>query len=86
MFSERTTYSILDECNNKSSISLNKFDADVLQKTIQNVHYLVQKTYNYVYKHYPKLSRRKRGNLVRYFIYCKAAKKPLYHIMLDELL
>ena len=86
MSSDRTIYSITNELKTYSTISVFKLDADTLQETVENVHEFVQKTYDLVLKHYPKLSRKKRGNLVRYFLTQKAVNSPIYLKRLNQFL
>jgi hypothetical protein len=59
--SDRTVYSIRDEYGEKSSITLDKFTADTLQKYLPNVHEWVQKTYSRVAKKKSELGRRERA-------------------------
>ena len=86
MSNDRTIYTILDELKTNSTISLFKLDADVLQEISGNVHALVQKTYNKVTKAYPSLSRRKKGNLVRFLMSQKAINSPIYSERLNQYL
>ena len=86
MSSDRTIYSITNELKTYSTISVFKLDADALQETVENVHEFVQKTYDLVLKHYPKLSRKKRGNLVRYFLTQKAVNSPIYLKRINQFL
>ena len=86
MFNERTIYSAMEKDNTRTSITTNKFDADILQVTLENVHAFVQTTYDMVTDTYPQLSRRKRGDLVRILMSREAEKKPIYYIKLNQLL
>jgi len=66
---ERTIISIVDENDDKSTITLDKWTSDILHSHFNDVHKWVQKLYNsvcvYNEKNSLKLSRRERGNLVR---------------------
>lgn len=81
-----TTYSIINECNIRSSITIFKLDADVLQSAYEDVHRLVQDTYYCVLESYPRLSRRKRGYIVRLFLSKMAESCPIYQEMFNEYL
>lgn len=78
MTDNKTTYSIEDEFDEKTTITLPKLDADVLQKNISDVHAWVQNTYNKVTQHFPKTSRRNKGNIVRVLSAKEANKYPEY--------
>lgn len=86
MSNDRTIYSITDELKRNSTISLFKPVADFHQKISGNVHVLMQQTYNEVTKDYPNLSRRKRGDLVRYHLTKKATNNPIYLELLNQYL
>ena len=86
MSKDRTMYSIINELKTYSTISVFKLDADVLQETLENVHEFVQKKYDLVLKHYPNLSRKKRGNIVRFLITRKAINSPIYLNKLNQFL
>ena len=81
-----TSYQIYDETNARSSISIFKLDGDVLQCTFNNVHLLVQKTFDEVTVNNPSLSRRKRGNLVRSILSDIAKSSSLYMQKLNDFL
>ncbi len=82
--SDRTVYSILDEHGDKSSITLDKFVADTLQKYLPNVHEWVQKTYSRVAEKKPELGRREKGDLVRALALREAAQQLQSHGALDD--
>ena len=75
---EKTTHPILDENNNKSSITMGKEETDVLQESGENVPDLIQETYDNIVKQHPNLSRRKKGDIVRSLLYKKVQKMPLF--------
>ncbi|CAA0114052.1 Uncharacterised protein [Halioglobus japonicus] len=79
-----TIYPITDEYLSRSSISLFKLDADVLQYQCGNVHTLVQKTFDSVTANNPTLIRRKRGDLVRLQLSSEAKASPVYRQMLNR--
>ena len=79
---ERTVISIIDENNEKSTITLDKWTSDVLHENLDDVHAWIQKLYNAVCekntKRSQKLSRRERGNVVRQYANRKAMEfKPI---------
>jgi hypothetical protein len=82
--SDRTVYSIRDEYGEKSSITLDKFTADTLQKYLPNVHEWVQKTYSRVAKKKPELGRREKGDLVRALALREAAQQLQSHGEFDD--
>jgi hypothetical protein len=61
----KTSYQIIDEDGQKTTISLEKWVADVLQLELEDVHAKVQAAYNRVLEKHPELSRRLRGNYIR---------------------
>lgn len=61
----RTLYTIIDEVGQNSTITLDKFVADILQENLSDVHAWVQSTYNTVAKRKPHLGRWQKGDLVR---------------------
>jgi hypothetical protein len=65
MDDERTIYSIIDECKQPTTITLEKFVADVLQAKLPDVHAWVQAAYDRVADKKPHLGRRQKGDLVR---------------------
>ncbi len=83
---DRTIYSITNELNTYTTISVFKLDADVLQEILENVHEFVQKKYDLVLKHYPNLSRKKRGDMARYLLTQKAVNSPIYLKRLNQFL
>lgn len=86
MISNRTLYSIRDEDGEKTTITLNKLVADILQKTLPDVHAWIQSAYDRVTKKKPKISRRQKGNLVRLLSVKEAEKAPRYNETMRNLL
>jgi hypothetical protein len=86
IFDERTIYTITDEHNERSTITLDKMIADVLQSALPDVHIWVQGTYDRVVEKKPHLSRREKGDIVRVLAVREAQKFPAYRKMMDELL
>jgi hypothetical protein len=86
MFDKRTTYTIIDETGDKSTITLDKTVADVLQLHLPDVHAWVQHVYDCAAKQYPGLSRYKRGDLVRDYALKEANKHPEYDQAVREFL
>lgn len=83
MFDEKTTYSIVDEHGDKSSITLEKWIADILQCNLPNVHQWVQESYERVALKKPELSRRQKGDLVRMLAAREVEKYPEYKALMD---
>ncbi len=63
--SGKTNYEITNEQGEKTTITLDKWVADILQSEFENVHIMLQKAYDSVVEHKPELSRRKKGNSIR---------------------
>jgi cation transport regulator ChaC len=81
---ETTTYSIIDEHDERSSITLSKREADALQQII-DVHQWVQVEYLRLCDSHPKLGRRKKGDAIRRLAYVVARKNQNYRPLADEL-
>lgn len=69
---DRTLYTLVDECGEETTITLDKFVADILQNNITDVHKWVQDTYIQVAERRPQLGRRQKGDLVRALSFRKA--------------
>lgn len=79
MFEEgKTSYSIVDEHGDKSSITIEKWEADLLQESLQDVHRWIQQTYSRVSEKSVHLSRIMKGNVVRKHAHYEATKHPKY--------
>ena len=65
MDDNRTLYTIADEHGEDTTITLEKFVADILQEYLPDVHVWVQATYNKVAEKRPTLGRRQKGDIVR---------------------
>lgn len=61
----KTNYQIIDEFNEKTTITLDKWVADILQLRLPDVHSKIQDAYIKSLETHPDLSRRERGNLIR---------------------
>jgi hypothetical protein len=61
----RTNYQILNEEGEKTTITLDKWVADVLQIELSDVHERIQLAYDKILLKNPELSRRQRGNCIR---------------------
>lgn len=85
MFEDRTIYSIKDEHGEKSSISLEKLVADVLQESLPDVHVWVQNAYDRVVEKRGHLGRREKGDLVRLLAAREAEKYPRYQELINEM-
>jgi len=61
----KTNYQILNEEGEKTTITIEKWAADVLQIELHNVHQRIQDAYDKILKEKPNLTRREKGNLIR---------------------
>ena len=86
VFEDRTIYSINNEEGERSTITLDKFVADVLQACLPDVHDWIQRTYDHVCNRKPNLSRREKGDVVRLLAVREAEKYPQFRQFMNELL
>ena len=70
----KTNYQILNEGGEKTTITLDKWVADILQLELNDVHDAVQIAYDKVLQEKPRLGRISRGNYVREMAKVKANK------------
>jgi len=70
----RTIYTIVDELRQETTITLEKYVADILQEHLSDVHAWVQSTYNLVAERKPHLGWREKGNVVRALFLREALK------------
>lgn len=86
---ERTVISIIDEHNEKSTITLDKWTSDVLHEHLSDVHASIQKVYNSICgldkMKDLNLSRRQKGNEVRKAASRKALELNPINIDLSDL-
>jgi len=82
---KKTIYTIIDEHDEKSSITIDKWAADLLQEILPDVHSWVQQQYSIVCARRPQLTRREKGNVVRELARREAAKSPNYKSLIDFL-
>jgi hypothetical protein len=82
---KRTTYSIADESGEKSSLTIDKWAADLLQDMKPNVHVWLQEKYNVVAEKRALLTRRQKGNVVRELARREAEKSDNYISLIDFL-
>lgn len=82
---KKTSYTITDEHQEKSTITLDKWAADLLQETLSDVHAWVQEKYDIVCEKKPLLSRREKGDVVRALARQEAEKNPNYPRFIDLL-
>ena len=61
----KTNYQILNEDGDKTTITLDKWVADILQLELDDVHNRLQLAYDKVLQSKPELGRIQRGNCVR---------------------
>ena len=85
-FEERTLYTISNEDGERTTLTLDKLTADVLQEILADVHVWVQQTYDRVAERKPNLSRREKGDLVRALANREAQSSPLYKQKINEIL
>lgn len=83
--SERTSYTITDEHEERSTITLEKWAADYLQELLPDVHAWVQKKYLLICEKKPELSCREKGNFLRKVAREKAKDHPKYVSIADIL-
>jgi hypothetical protein len=82
----KTNYEIHDERGDKTTITLAKWDADVLQITLPDVHAWVQNKYDRVAEKYPERTRRAKGDIVRLLASKEAEKHPEHQARILALL
>ena len=85
-FEERTLYTINNKHGERTTVTLDKLTADVLQELFPDVHAWVQRTYDLVVERKPNLGRREQGDLVRALANKEAHASPIHRRMIDELL
>ena len=85
-FDDRTLYTIINEQGDRTTITLDKLTADVLQELFPDVHAWVQNTYHRVIAKKPNLSRREHGDLIRALANKEAQASPIYRRLIDEIL
>ncbi len=81
----KTIYSFVDENGEKSTITIEKWAADLLQESMPDVHKWVQDTYNRVCEKRSHLSRRKKGDVVRMLAFREAEKNPKFKELISDL-
>ena len=81
----KTSYSIVDEHGEKSTITIDKWEADLLQERLPDVRQWMQQTYNRACEKYSLSSRREKGNVVRRHAHWEAAKHPKYKDFMSSL-
>jgi hypothetical protein len=86
IFDERTLYTVTDEHGERTTITLDKFVADVLQECLNDVHSWIQEAYNKVVEKLPDVSRREKGDVVRLLAGREAEKCPKFKMLLSDLL
>ena len=82
---KKTTYTITDEHGDKSTITVDKWAADLLQESLSDVHAWIQSKYELVCSKKPELSRREKGNVVRALARKEAETNPNYKSLSDFL-
>ena len=83
---KKTIYSILNEEGVKSTITIAKWAADLLQEDLPDVHAWIQQRYDIVSMRMPDLTRYQRGRVVRQLVELEAKKNPTFKIHLDSAL
>lgn len=85
MSHDRTLYTITDELGERTTITIDKFVADILQESLSDVHQWVQNTYDRVVNEQPSYGRRQKGDMVRTLALIEALKTPVSVSILEEL-
>ena len=82
---QKTLYSIADEHGEKSTITIDKWAADLLQEMLPDVHVWIQSKYALVCEKKAHLSRREKGDVVRALARREAEKNSKYQQYVDML-
>lgn len=82
---KKTTYTITDEHGGRSSITIDKWAADLLQEMLPDVHSWIQQKYSMVCEKKPELGRREKGDVIRELARREATKSPNYKSLIDFL-
>lgn len=61
----KTNYQILNESGEKTTITLEKWVADILQVELIDVHSRIQTLYNKINEQHPNVGRKIKGNMIR---------------------
>lgn len=85
MSDDRTIYTVVDETGTKTTLTLEKWVADILQEYLTDVHVWVQDTYNKVATKKPHLGRKEKGDLVRALSIREALSTPAGVALMSEL-
>ena len=85
MSEDRTIYTVVDETGTKTTITLDKWVADILQEHFPDVHAWVQDTYDRVATKKPHLGRRQKGDVVRVLSINEVLKTPAGIALMSEL-
>lgn len=86
IFDERTLYSLDDEYGDRTTLTLDKISADVLQRHLPDVHAWVELVYSHVVDKRPDLTRREKGDVVRRLVQREAERYPDYEAKLTQIL
>jgi|APSaa5957512576_1039674.scaffolds.fasta_scaffold125612_1 hypothetical protein len=74
MQDQRTIYPINDKTDEQTTLNITKYDSDILQKVVPDVHQYLQEIYNWVAESQPNLSRLTKGNKVRSIVWRKVGQ------------
>jgi hypothetical protein len=85
-FEDRTLYTIVGADGERTTITIDKLTADVLQAVLPDVHAWVQSTFDRVATRRPHATRREQGNLVRALANAEAQRHPQFKAQIDGLL
>ena len=69
---QTTQYSIIDDHGESTTISIDKWVADILQEHLNDVHQYIQDCFDRVTEKSPEVGRVTRGNWVRLMAFLKA--------------
>lgn len=84
MTDDRTIYTITDEHGERSTITLDKIVADILQECVPDVHVWVQSTYDKIVEKKPHLGRREQGDVVRGLSWREVMNSPRGKNLLND--
>ena len=83
---KKTSYTLFDEVAEKTTITLEKYIADILHMIFPNVHGWIQKAFSEVSAMHPHLTRMQKGNAVRELALVVVKDTPLYEQYMSDLL
>ena len=85
-FDDRTLYTIDGVDGERTTITIDKLTADVLQMVLPDVHWWIQNAFNRVVEKRQSATRREQGNLVRALANTEAQRHPQYRALINDIL